>query len=77
MSSRPYGHDPTDPLSQLAMLEACLLAVRLPPCPHCHVQHEAIPMAGVGWAVEHIHEPGCPEHDDNQPDPERPGHELS
>lgn len=72
-------HDPADPTGHLNALEAALLAVRLPRCPHCDDRREVLPMSGNGWGVETTHEPGCPEHEDNQPaaeyhEPTRPQH---
>lgn len=48
-------------------LDAAMLAVGLPPCPHCNERRRVIEMSGGGYGVETTHEPGCPEHEDNQP----------
>lgn len=66
-------HDHSDPLSYLNAIEAAWLASdsHVPRCPHCHVSYRMLPMTGNAWGLEVFHEPDCPEHDDNQPSPER------
>jgi len=42
--SGAFDHDAGNPLTVLAMLEACLPAVKLPDCIHCPDEREAIPI---------------------------------
>lgn len=65
-------HDRDDPMSYLHAMEAVGVAVTMPPCPHCRSSTRPLPMSGNGYGVEIFHEDGCPEHEDNQPTPERP-----
>jgi len=37
----------------------------LPYCEHCAEVRHPIHMPGDGWAVIHVHEPHCPQHEDN------------
>lgn len=62
-------HDFTDPLSYLNAIETAWLASDslIPRCPTCTEERRMLPMPGNGWAVDVIHEPHCPEHEDNQP----------
>jgi hypothetical protein len=72
--TNPEHHDYDDPTGHLNKIEAALLGVHpdAPTCPHCATGYELIPMPGNGWALDTIHEPGCPDHDDNLPTPDRP-----
>jgi hypothetical protein len=68
-------HDPDDPQGHLNAIEAIWLASEegVLTCPHCHLTKRMLPMSGNGWGVELEHQPGCPEHDDSLPTPQRPG----
>ena len=66
------GHDTDDPLSHLNLLDTALLA-RTIRCEHCAVTYGYLPMPGNGWVLDVQHEDHCPEHEDNQPAPERVG----
>ena len=61
-------HDPDDPISQMNMLEAALLAARLS-CRHCRAEYRVAPAPGNGWIVESFHRPACPEYE--PPSPQR------
>jgi hypothetical protein len=66
-------HDHSDPLSYLNAIEAAWLASdsHITRCLHCHVTYRMLPMTGTAWGLEVFHQDHCPEHDDNQPIPER------
>ena len=63
---------PSGPKAYLNGLEAARLAATAITCRHCRATGKPLAIAGTGWGVEVFHEPGCLEHDDNLPAPERP-----
>jgi len=66
----PHDHD--DPQGYLNGLEWTGYLATTVLCPHCHATGKPLPMTGNVWGVELFHEPGCPDHDDNVPTPQRP-----
>ena len=72
MTGHQEEHDFGNPLEYLDAIEVDHLSAAQPPCPHCAADHRLMAGPGTSWLLEVFHQPGCPEHDDNQPTPQRP-----
>lgn len=61
-----YRHHTFGPVSELNAIEMALISAmrQLPECFHCHVSYRMLPMYGDAWGLEHFHEDGCPDKDD-------------
>lgn len=56
---------PVDPRSEIARIEGIAIAATWS-CRHCSGRATLIPSNSrvVPWDIEHVHEVGCPDHDD-------------
>lgn len=62
-------HDYLDPANEDTFLRAYKSMTDYdtnPSCRYCHEVRWPIAMPGVAWGWQSIHQPHCPEHEDNQ-----------
>jgi len=65
-------HDFEHPWSYMNALEMAVHLATTSLCPHCEATGEVLPMTGTAWGIDVTHEPGCLDHEDNLPPPQRP-----